>query len=153
MQNILPEDRGNFYLLGDSGYPLRQWLITPVTPEPPQNTPESRFNTRHRFIRSSIEQCFGRLKSRFRCLLKHRVLHYTPINAGKIVNACAVLHNICQAHNVPIYNDDIDNEGLDNHINVNGDIQAPDNRQQEANGDLAAGRRIRQRIIANYFIE
>ncbi|KAG8237368.1 hypothetical protein J437_LFUL017437 [Ladona fulva] len=33
--------------------------------------------------------------ARFCCLLRHRVLEYTPPKAGCIVNACAVLHNMC----------------------------------------------------------
>jgi hypothetical protein len=41
------------------------------------------------------------LKARFRCCLKHRVLHYTPEMAGKIVNACVVLHNLCVDYNIP----------------------------------------------------
>lgn len=32
--------------------------------------------------------------SAFRCLLVARALHYDPITAAKIVNACCVLHNI-----------------------------------------------------------
>lgn len=38
---------------------------------------------------------------RFRCCLKHRVLHYAPEYASQIVNACVVLHNLCIEHNVP----------------------------------------------------
>lgn len=41
----------------------------------------------------------------FRCLLKHRVLHYHPEKATKIINACTVLHNICIINNIPLPND------------------------------------------------
>lgn len=37
----------------------------------------------------------------FRCLLVARALHYNPIKAGKIVNACCVLHNIANRAGVP----------------------------------------------------
>lgn len=30
----------------------------------------------------------------FRCLLRQRVLHYIPPTAAKIINTCAVLHNM-----------------------------------------------------------
>lgn len=53
-------------------------------------------------VRNTVEWCIGVLKARWRCLLAHRVLHYSPLTAGKIVNACVVLHNIANASNIPI---------------------------------------------------
>lgn len=38
----------------------------------------------------------------FRCLLAARALHYNPITAAKIVNACCVLHNIANQNRVPV---------------------------------------------------
>ncbi|KAJ8926231.1 hypothetical protein NQ314_021419 [Rhamnusium bicolor] len=64
----------DYYLLGDSGYPLRTWLFTLLEEEPVPNSPEYRYNTAHKSTRSIIERCNGVLKMRFRCLLKHRWL-------------------------------------------------------------------------------
>lgn len=47
---------------------------------------------------------------RFRCCLKHRVLHYDPVTACKIINSCAFLHNLCIEHNIPEPEDDGDEE-------------------------------------------
>lgn len=80
---------------GDSGYPLEPWLMTPVPGRPAVSTPAGRYNAAHASMRSVVERCIGVLKSRFRCLLKHRVLYHHPRIAGTIVAACAVLHNIC----------------------------------------------------------
>ncbi|KAJ8911804.1 hypothetical protein NQ315_014228 [Exocentrus adspersus] len=41
-------------------------------------------------------------KKRFRCILKERVLKYSPYKAGQIINACCVLHNMCIRGNVPL---------------------------------------------------
>nr|CAI5830342.1 unnamed protein product [Callosobruchus analis] len=60
----------------DSGYALRSWMLTPITPEPAPHTPEFRYNAAHKTIRSTVERCNEVLKMRFRCLFKHRVLHY-----------------------------------------------------------------------------
>ncbi|KAG8232041.1 hypothetical protein J437_LFUL014442 [Ladona fulva] len=82
------------WLLGDSGYPHQPWLQTPIL-NAPDGSPEALYNTVHVQARSAVERCIGLLKARFRCLLRNRVLEYSPIKAGRIVNACAVLHNMC----------------------------------------------------------
>lgn len=87
------------WLIGDSGYPLQPWLMTPI-PDAPENTAEFRYTQKHVRARNVIERAFGVLKQRFRCLLKHRVMHYKPSVAGKIIYTCAVLHNICIEHNI-----------------------------------------------------
>ncbi|KAG8234172.1 hypothetical protein J437_LFUL007330 [Ladona fulva] len=82
------------WLLGDSGYPHQPWLQTPIL-HAPVGSPEANYTTLHVLARSVVERCIGLLKARFRCLLRHRVLEYSPLKAGRIVNACVVLHNMC----------------------------------------------------------
>lgn len=103
--------------------------------------------------RALIERCNGLLKMRFRCLLKHRVLHYTAEVASKIINACAVLHNICIENNVPLLYDD-DNDQQDEWQDDMFNQEVPNNNEEVANRvnpDLAAGQRLRRRLIHNYF--
>ncbi|XP_045456070.1 putative nuclease HARBI1 [Melitaea cinxia] len=89
------------WLLGDSGYRQRPWLMTPILNAAPGSR-EEMYTTRHIQAKNCIERCFGLLKARWRCLLKHRTLHYHPHVASKIVLACCVLHNIAlQAHLPP----------------------------------------------------
>ncbi|XP_069486069.1 putative nuclease HARBI1 [Ambystoma mexicanum] len=54
------------WLLGDAGYPLKAWLLTPV--RNPQNRHEVDFNCAHTRTHVVIEQAFVLLKARFRCL-------------------------------------------------------------------------------------
>lgn len=44
---------------------------------------------------------------------KHRTLQYDPGFAGRIVNACAVLHNMCRAHNLIFNNIEDDGEAVE----------------------------------------
>jgi len=81
------------WLLGDDGYPLEPWLMTPIKNQP-VNTPEYNYTQAHCSARNVVERCFGVLKSTFRCLSRQRQLMYEPNIAGQIVNACAVLHNM-----------------------------------------------------------
>ncbi|XP_063226847.1 putative nuclease HARBI1 [Bacillus rossius redtenbacheri] len=92
----------NSWILGDSGYPLEPWLLTPIL-HAPDGTPESRYTTGHCSARCAIERCNGLLKSRFRCLSKARQLNYAPHTAALIVNACVVLHNFCVRNKLPLY--------------------------------------------------
>ncbi|XP_018564931.1 putative nuclease HARBI1 [Anoplophora glabripennis] len=108
------------HLLGDSGYGLEPWLFTPFN-RVVAGTPEARFNELHKLTRNVIERTNGILKGRFRCLLRHRVLHYHPAKAAYIVYAAAVLHNIATWANLDIDEDDIvlnDNDENIGHRNI-----------------------------------
>lgn len=89
------------YLLGDSGYAQRPYMMTPFSnPEP--GTPEEYYNNLQSSARNTAERTIGILKGRFRCLLVHRVLHYEPEMVSKIVIACSILHNICNRAGLPV---------------------------------------------------
>ncbi|KAJ8911576.1 hypothetical protein NQ315_008919 [Exocentrus adspersus] len=152
LRNLPAEHQGNFYLLGYSGYPLRPWLMTPILPEPQPDTPELAYNRAMRRIRTTVEICHGRLKNRFRCLLKDRTLHYSEVVffSQQVKFTCCVLHNIYMDNNIPLYEDNIvdEDDPDNNHI----DIPVNDiNVHQNANNLLDEGRRIRRLLIRNNF--
>ncbi|KAJ8671592.1 hypothetical protein QAD02_002851 [Eretmocerus hayati] len=60
------------------------------------------FNEMLTHTRCRVEQLFGQLKGRWRCLNKERMLHYHPKKACKIIVACVVLHNFAKLGGVPI---------------------------------------------------
>ncbi|KAL0861400.1 hypothetical protein ABMA27_008945 [Loxostege sticticalis] len=84
------------WLLGDSSYPLEKTMMTPIA-DPEPGSPEDIYNKKHVSAHKTIEKTIHALKSRFRCLLADRPLHYQPPVAGNIVNACVILHNMCNA--------------------------------------------------------
>lgn len=67
--------------------------MTPILDAAP-NTLHANYNKKHVAARVVIENTFGRLKNRWRCLNKDRVLHYKPLKCARIIQACCILHNI-----------------------------------------------------------
>ncbi|XP_052415715.1 uncharacterized protein zgc:113227 isoform X1 [Carassius gibelio] len=83
-----------YYLIGDSAYPLQNWLMKPF-PDTGGLTPQQqRFNIRLSSARSVVDSSFGRLKARWKCLLKRNDCKLELIK--KMVLTCCVLHNICE---------------------------------------------------------
>lgn len=109
------------------------------------------YNDRQKSTRSVIKRCNGVLKIRFRCLLKHRVLHYKHEKCSKIINVCTVLHNMCIANNIPLPPDENADQidfGMYN-INWNNEEGAIDIPNR--NAELTAGRRARINLIIRFF--
>lgn len=65
-----------------------------------QDSAQASYNSKHMAARLGIENTFGRLKNRWRCLCKDRVLHYKPEKCAQIIQACCVLHNIALNYDV-----------------------------------------------------
>ncbi|KAG5863657.1 hypothetical protein JTB14_024337 [Gonioctena quinquepunctata] len=94
MQHIHNMGETNSWLIGDSGYPLQPFLMTPINDVEP-HAAAVRYNQAHASARNGVERTIGLCKMRFRCLLKERVARYEPIFVSKMITVCAILHNMC----------------------------------------------------------
>nr|CAI5829062.1 unnamed protein product [Callosobruchus analis] len=81
------------FLLGDSAYPLLNWLLPPFRDNGNLTPNQREFNYRHSATWIKIGNAFGALKGRFR-----RLKRFDNENIMFMVEriiAAAVLHNIC----------------------------------------------------------
>ena len=83
-------------ILGDLAYPLLPWLMKPFPQHCPLTRDQRRFNYRLSRARMTVENTFGRLKGRWRRLLK--CLDVKTYDVPLIVVACCILHNIYEIH-------------------------------------------------------
>ncbi|XP_061565182.1 uncharacterized protein LOC133419782 [Cololabis saira] len=113
------------YLIGDPAYPMQNWLMKPFS-DTGRLTPEQRtYNYRLSSARSVVEMCFGRLKGRWRCLLKRNDAKLEL--AKKMALTCCVLHNICEEHG-----DNFSEDHPDRNMNIQPLLQAvPENGTPE----------------------
>jgi hypothetical protein len=133
---------------GDSGYPMEPWLFTPIGN--PVTEGEMRYNRHQMSARSVVERCNGLIKMRWRCLLRHRCLHYRPEKASEIITACCVLHNMCVANNMPHPAAEAGDDQFDFGMYADAD-PAPAAGPANVNPILANARRLQRRLIRMCF--
>ena len=138
---------GDAFLIGDSGFGLSQYLLTPVMNA--EENSEQRYNTSHKKTRQVIERCFALLKGRFRCLHKDTgKMKLDPKKCCQVIIACCVLHNMCVLNNLPA--EDIDLEGNDENDDDENEHGMAADDVNDARRARAAGNVVRRRIIERF---
>lgn len=117
-------------ILGDSAYPLQDWLMKPYVDRGNLSVEELQFNNILSVTRVVVENGYGRLKGRFPALAKRLDLNLN--NCCTVIAACCVLHNFCE-----IMKEEFDEQWLLD-IPINGticpseDVNQPQDRNATA---------------------
>lgn len=113
------------HLLGESGYPCRKYLLTPLMN--PQGSHEEAYNTSHIKTRNTTERAFSILKKRFACLANPLRTHLDTTKTTIV--AAVVLHNLAIMTNLLDDNSEVPHNQLGEHDilydegNANANIQ------------------------------
>ena len=92
IQPVISRNQVGALLLGDSGFGIAPWLMTPFrTPDNPGQQAFNNMLTRERVI---IERCFGQVKQRFP-ILQHKIRLATE-KVPQIIACCFILHNVAK---------------------------------------------------------
>lgn len=89
------------YLIGDTSYPSRPYMLKNYKPANPAMVDKMRFDSAVNGERVVIEQTFGSLKNQWRIL---KAFNMSVEKAAVVTLACCVLHNYCeiQHERVPV---------------------------------------------------
>ncbi len=79
-------------LTGDAAYPLRKWLMKGFTQHHQLSQEQAHYTHTLSSARMVVENAFGRLKGRCRCLKKRNDIKLTIM--PNVVAACCILHNM-----------------------------------------------------------
>ena len=130
-----------YVIIADAAYPLRSWLLKPYREN--IGTPEENKNFNYRLSRARIiiECAFGKLKGRWRALLKRNDSHVSLMPT--IVMACVILHNICEHRGEEFDIPEVD----ENPINP-AELQEPAAGRRDDNVQI--GNRIRNALTDHF---
>ncbi|KAK1880451.1 Protein ANTAGONIST OF LIKE HETEROCHROMATIN PROTEIN 1 [Dissostichus eleginoides] len=92
-RNIGGHDVG-YYILADSAYTLQRWLMKSFKDNGRLTPQQHVYNYKKSRARVVVENAFGRLKGRWRCLMKRNDCKMDKIRTQ--VAACCILHNLCE---------------------------------------------------------
>lgn len=138
-----------YFLVGDEAFPLNTWLMKKY-PTRGVTHGQRIFNYRSSRARLVVENSFGILANRWRCLTT--TMHQEPQNVTKIVLGCLTLHNVLRKK-IPLRPGEVDAEDAQGNV-VRGawrdEVHLMNGRNGRGNQNNNAGKEVRDYLRAYY---
>ena len=117
------------FLIGDSSYPLYDWLLPSITDMESVTSAHQTYNYAHSLARKLSTRCFSHLRARFP-RLRYVDLHDME-EIVKVILVCCALHNFCHAQGDTemFSSDDGDNEELSSAASTHATLEGIVKRQ------------------------
>lgn len=131
------EGRMNGFILGDSAYPLKSWLMTPFIA--PSTAAEDRYNGAFLPTRCTVERAIGVLKRRWACL--QTGLRLSPEKSVSVIASCIILHNRCMNQGLPLPEEE----------DAQPDEEDDDEDEAQPQGNDAGGKQQRNILVNRCF--
>lgn len=139
-----------YFFVGDDAFPLMPWLMKPY-PVRLLNRGQRIFNYRLSRARRIVENGFGILANRWRCMLT--TMAQEPQNVTTIVKACLTLHNVIRKRRPQMDQNEVDRYAPDGRL-IPGrwrlGVQLHDNRNLPGNQVQQAAKRQRNYLCDYY---
>ena len=137
-----------YFLVGDDAFALRKYMMKPFSSRGLADK-ERLFNYRLSRARRVVENVFGILAHRWRCLLT--CMHQDPGKVGPIVEGCLTLHNLMKMRN-PVFNgNEVDRE--DDNGNVIPGSWRDHVQLTDTEGAVAGRPNYEGKLIRNYLMD
>lgn len=117
---IMANNDVNAILLGDDGYGLAPWLMTPF--RNPTTNAQRAYNRLHKTERVIIEHTFGQVKQRFPILMNK--IRMSTERIPSMIAACFILHNVAKYLNDPNFEEEEEEQNV---------LEIPDHIVNDAN--------------------
>ena len=136
-----------YFIVGDDAFGLQTWMMKPL-PHRNMSMEDRIFNYRLSRARRVVENAFGLLAARFRCLLT--TMPQSADRVCTITLACCVLHNLLRVRYPTAQVNVVDQENADIHEIIRGAwrdnaVNLPDmGHQQSSQGNAAILGQLRE---------
>lgn len=94
MYDLAQDGDPKLHIISDGIFPLKTWLMNPFQIGSGMPALEKNFNYRLSSARMTIVGAFGRLKARWRVLLRRPDVHIETMRT--LIYVCFLLHNFCE---------------------------------------------------------
>nr|UBY06970.1 NBS-LRR disease resistance protein [Dasypyrum villosum] len=138
------------YIIGDAGYPLLPWLLTPYQEEVLSDS-QAEFNRRHNAATTCVQKALARFEDTWKYLQQETSCPVSPDTLVATIHACCYLHNIMDSEDDAATSSGEEPDDSEDDATATSNAEEPDGSEelrQVANEDAVVARDM----LSQYFL-